>query len=328
MKLTQIIAILAISAVFFACNNQNASKSEMKTQKDSTSYALGALQAEGFLDQMEKFQVLKHIDTKWFLKGAEDYTSGEKAMDFSSVQMTLSNVIRKIQADSAYAMPEASTGEEMQNVSDSFGYALGAQLVEGINRTLVQMKATADIDSSFVMTGINDVMTDSSQIDQKTGTDLLNKMVQKARAAQMEAQQQQESANAEQYADNKKAGEDFLEENKQRPEVKVTESGLQYEVLKKGTGASPAATDQVKVHYHGTLIDGTVFDSSVERGEPITFGLNQVIPGWTEGVQLMKEGAKYKFYIPQELAYGGADKGKIKPYSTLIFEVELLEVVK
>lgn len=328
MKLTQVIAILAVSAVLFACNNQKTSNSAMETQKDSTSYALGALQTEGFLDQMEKFKVLKHIDTKWFLKGAEDYTSGEKAMDFSAVQMTLNKVIRGIQADSTYTMPEASTGDQMQNVSDSFGYALGAQLVEGINRTLVQMQVTEEVDSSFVMTGISDVMTDSSQIDQKTGTDLLNKMVQKARAKQMEAQQQKQAANAEKYADNKKAGEEFLEKNKQRPEVKETASGLQYEVLKKGTGASPEATDKVKVHYHGTLIDGTVFDSSVERGEPITFGLNQVIAGWTEGVQLMKEGAKYKFYIPQDLAYGNTDKGEIKPYSTLIFEVELLEVVE
>lgn len=125
----------------------------------------------------------------------------------------------------------------------------------------------------------------------------------------------------------RKAGEDFLAENAKRPEVTVTESGLQYEVLKEGTGASPVATDKVEVHYHGTLIDGTVFDSSVERGETIAFGLNQVISGWTEGVQLMKEGAKYRFYIPFNLAYGPRGSApKIPPYAALIFEVELFEV--
>lgn len=128
------------------------------------------------------------------------------------------------------------------------------------------------------------------------------------------------------YGDTKSAGEKFLQENALRDGVIVTESGLQYEVIKMGKGKKPAATDRVKVHYHGTLIDGTVFDSSVERGEPITFGLNQVIPGWTEGVQLMPVGSKFKFYIPQELGYGSRNAGSIPPYSALIFEVELLGI--
>lgn len=130
------------------------------------------------------------------------------------------------------------------------------------------------------------------------------------------------------YGANKAAGEQFLIENALRDGVIVTESGLQYEVLKMGNGKKPAATDRVKVHYHGTLIDGTVFDSSVERGEPITFGLNQVIAGWTEGVQLMPVGSKFKFYIPQELGYGEREAGTIPAYSTLIFEVELLDIEK
>ena len=126
----------------------------------------------------------------------------------------------------------------------------------------------------------------------------------------------------------KEENEAFLAENKLKEGVITTESGLQYEVLKEGKGAKPTAEDKVKVHYHGTLIDGTVFDSSVERGEPITFGLNQVIPGWTEGLQLMTVGSKYRFYIPQELGYGNRQAGKIPPYSTLIFEVELLGIEK
>jgi len=130
------------------------------------------------------------------------------------------------------------------------------------------------------------------------------------------------------YGANKAAGEQFLEENKLKEGVITTESGLQYEVLKMGKGAKPSATDRVKVHYHGTLIDGTVFDSSVERGEPIVFGLNQVITGWTEGVQLMPVGSKFRFYIPQELGYGAREAGSIPAYSTLIFEVELLGIEK
>lgn len=127
--------------------------------------------------------------------------------------------------------------------------------------------------------------------------------------------------------ENLAAGQAFLENNAREEGVQVTASGLQYKVLQPGSGTThPGATDKVSVHYHGTLIDGTVFDSSVERGEPITFGLNQVIPGWTEGVQLMVEGEKTRFFIPSQLAYGNRSTGKIKAGSTLIFDVELLGI--
>ncbi len=125
----------------------------------------------------------------------------------------------------------------------------------------------------------------------------------------------------------KKAGEDFLSQNKRNPGVITTASGLQYRVLSRGNGKKPKATDTVKVHYHGTTIDGVVFDSSVDRGTPAAFALNQVIPGWTEGVQLMNVGSKYEFFIPEYLAYGAqSPSAAIKPYSVLIFEVELLGV--
>ena len=130
------------------------------------------------------------------------------------------------------------------------------------------------------------------------------------------------------YGNVKEDGEKFLTANALKDSVIVTESGLQYKIIKLGKGKKPAATDKVKVHYHGTLIDGTVFDSSVQRGEPITFGLNQVIKGWTEGLQLMPVGSKFVFYIPQELGYGAQQAGSIPPYSTLIFEVELLGIEK
>ena len=130
--------------------------------------------------------------------------------------------------------------------------------------------------------------------------------------------------------DNLKEGLDFLEANKSKKGVVTTESGLQYTIMKDAEGAKPVATDKVMVHYHGTLLDGTVFDSSVDRGEPIDFPLNGVIPGWTEGVQLMPVGSKYKFFIPSELAYGANPRagGPIGPNMVLIFEVELIEIMK
>ena len=129
------------------------------------------------------------------------------------------------------------------------------------------------------------------------------------------------------FSDNKEAGEQFLVENAKRDEVSVTKSGLQYEILEKGSGPRPTIDDKVNVHYHGTLIDGKVFDSSVERGEPISFKLRGVIKGWQEGLQLMPVGSKYKLYIPQDLAYGpNSPNPVIKPFSTLIFEVELLNI--
>ncbi len=142
----------------------------------------------------------------------------------------------------------------------------------------------------------------------------------------MEERQQAEAAAKGQI--NAEAGAAFLKDNGARAEVKTTASGLQYEVLEEGSGAMPAATDQVQVHYTGRLIDGTVFDSSVERGEPATFGVTQVIPGWVEALQMMKEGARWRLFIPSNLAYGpnGAG-GIIGPNATLIFDVELLKVI-
>jgi len=133
----------------------------------------------------------------------------------------------------------------------------------------------------------------------------------------------------QQIKDNKTLGREFMEQNAKNDSVVQTQSGLQYMVLKEGTGAKPGAEDTVTVHYTGKLLDGTVFDSSVERGEPTSFPLNAVIPGWTEGLQLMSEGAKYRLFIPSELAYGSKGAGdKILPNATLIFDVELIKVTK
>ena len=196
-----------------------------------------------------------------------------------------------------------------------------------------QLKSNfSEVNKSILAQGIrNGLDSTNLLIDAKDMQEVLSGYFKKKQQAQMEEQQAAASKAAEaKFGENKKAGEDFLEANKSKKGVQTTESGIQYIILKEGSGEKPAGPmTKVKVHYQGTNIEGNIFDSSVDRGTPATFGLNQVIKGWTEGVQLMNEGAKYKFFIPQELAYGAQQKGEnIKPFSTLIFEIELLEVLK
>lgn len=151
--------------------------------------------------------------------------------------------------------------------------------------------------------------------------------IQEALMAYQQQLQEQESARTNELAaKNREAGEEFLAENAGREGVETTDSGLQFEVLEEGDGDKPTADDRVRVHYTGELISGEVFDSSRERGEPVTFGLNQVIPGWTEGLQLMNEGSRVKLYIPSDLAYGPGGNQRIGPNETLVFDVELLEI--
>lgn len=178
--------------------------------------------------------------------------------------------------------------------------------------------------------GIKDGFTGSKQLLNEEETQeimmaMQQKMMAKKRAERMRQMEEREK----QSETNKEKGTKFLEENKAKEDVVTLKSGLQYQILKKGTGASPKATDTVKCHYKGTTIDGKEFDSSYKRGEPATFALNRVIKGWTEGLQLMKEGGKWRFFIPSELAYGERGSGpNIGPNEVLIFEVELLGIEK
>lgn len=202
---------------------------------------------------------------------------------------------------------------ELQRTS----YALGANAGESFASSGI------NIDFDAFIAGLQDAMKGENKFNMQEmqhAFEILNKQVQ----ANQQKKQEEAAAAAEV---EKEIGKQFLAENKKKEGVVETASGLQYKVVKMGNGAKPTATDQVKVHYHGTTIDGTVFDSSVERGEPITFPLNGVIAGWTEGVQLMPIGSKFIFYIPSDLAYGDRGAGAvIKPGATLIFEVELLEI--
>ena len=193
---------------------------------------------------------------------------------------------------------------------DKISYALGLSIGNNFMSSGIK-----NVDFESFLKGMQDVINGSeAAISYEEAQQVLNDFFGKLQEDRLEL--------------NLKAGEEFLAINKNRPGVVTLPSGLQYEILKEGNGPKPKATDQVKCHYHGTLIDGTVFDSSVERGQPATFGVNQVIPGWVEALQLMPVGSKWKLFIPSNLAYGKAGAGQsIEPNSTLIFEVEILDIV-
>lgn len=200
---------------------------------------------------------------------------------------------------------------------DKLSYALGI----GIGTQLSGMGA-ANLNIDDFAQAIKDVIAGNDlKVSNKEAQTLVNNFF-----AEQEAKQKAAAEEAGKAA--KAIGEDFLAENAKKENVTVLPSGLQYEIIKEGNGKKPGATSQVKCHYEGTLVDGTKFDSSYDRGTPATFGLNQVIAGWTEGVQLMSEGAKYRFFIPYHLGYGERGAGaSIPPFAALIFVVELLEVL-
>ncbi|WP_028903336.1 FKBP-type peptidyl-prolyl cis-trans isomerase [Prevotella sp. P6B4] len=200
---------------------------------------------------------------------------------------------------------------------DKLSYALGL----GIGQQLSQMGAE-NISAEDFAQAINDVLKGNElKVSHREAQTIVQEYFQKQ-------EQKLQAERAEKGKAHKEAGEKFLAENSKKDGVITLPSGLQYQVLKEGNGKKPSAKDTVQCHYEGTLIDGTVFDSSYQRGEPAIFPLQQVIAGWTEGVQLMQEGAKYRFFIPYRLAYGEGGAGaSIPPFAALIFDVELIQVV-
>ena len=302
--------ILIVAAIFSlaACDNAGGQASgggEMSTQNDSIAYAIGV-----YLTQQMQTQGVT-INPTLLHQGYTDLQNG-KGMDAA----TAGSIIRQYSLEMQTRQGAPVTDESPLSINiDSLSLALGADFSNNMKTNEVELNDGA------MLAGATDFLSEGgAKIDDTQTGDLIktfSAMVQEK--AQVKA--------AAQGKINQAEGEAFLAENANKEGVKTTETGLQYKVLRAGTGKSPVATDEVEVHYEGRLLDGTVFDSSYERGQPISFPLSGVIPGWTEGVQLMKTGAKYQFYIPSDLAYGlRGSPPNIGPNSTLIFDVELISI--
>jgi FKBP-type peptidyl-prolyl cis-trans isomerase FklB len=270
----------------------------------------------------------KKNDKKEVAKQAVVLTTSSDSLSYASgIAVTnglMSYVQRQLGVDTAY-MADFIQGfnEAVAGMNDKRQKAriAGMEIAEQLNGRMLsgikeELKDANDsiVDALFYR-GFTDILTND--------TTVMN--MAKAEALQQEKMNANRKAKTEKLI---KAGRDFLAENGKKAGIITTPSGLQYEVLKKGEGEVPQKTDKVKCHYEGRLIDGTVFDSSIKRGEPAVFGLNQVIKGWTEALSLMPVGSKWRLYIPQELGYGERQAGQIPPYSTLIFDVELLSIEK
>ena len=288
MKKVSIFMAIAAAASLASCTAQ-APKANLKTDIDSLSYSIGMAQTQGL---------------KGYLTGRLDVDTAYMAEFIKGLNEGANKTSKK---DIAY-MAGLQIGQQISN-----------QMMKGINQELFAGDSTKTISKDNFMAGfIAGTLEKGGVMTMEAAQEYTRTAMETIKAKAME----------EKYADNKAAGEKFLAENKTKEGVKTTESGLQYKVITDGKGEIPADTCKVKVNYKGTLIDGTEFDSSYKRNEPATFRANQVIKGWTEALTMMPVGSKWELYIPQELAYGSRESGQIKPFSTLIFEVELVGIEK
>ena len=288
MKKVSIFMAIAAAASPASCTAQ-APKANLKTDIDSLSYSIGMAQTQGL---------------KGYLTGRLDVDTAYMAEFIKGLNEGANKTSKK---DIAY-MAGLQIGQQISN-----------QMMKGINQELFAGDSTKTISKDNFMAGfIAGTLEKGGVMTMEAAQEYTRTAMETIKAKAME----------EKYADNKAAGEKFLAENKTKEGVKTTESGLQYKVITEGKGEIPADTCKVKVNYKGTLIDGTEFDSSYKRNEPATFRANQVIKGWTEALTMMPVGSKWELYIPQELAYGSRESGQIKPFSTLIFEVELVGIEK
>ena len=289
------VAVLCCLSVS-AASKKKAKKTEVPVVKvdtvsiDTFSYAFGKANTMG----LKEFLVQRmNIDTIYMADFLEGFDAGQMTEADKRQKARLAGMEIRTQVEDQI-IPQAT-----RQINDSVDLLNHKLFLDGFRTGI---------------SGKNDLMSitmDSTQALVKTQIDYYH-------SQQMEAK----------YGANRKAGEEYLKANAKKDGVKTTASGLQYKVLTQGTGEVPTATQRVKVNYRGTLIDGTEFDSSYKRNQPATFGCNQVIKGWTEALTMMPVGSKWELYIPQELAYGDRESGKIPPFSALIFEVELLEIVK
>lgn len=289
MKNIKFLVAVVLVLGLAACNSNKSKLPELTNANDSINYAFGLANGNGI----------------------KNYYLAKDTANADSMKVKIASLLKGVREG---MKGEVSDYPELDEIGRNIGSALKEQKVAGL-----MGDSTLEVDMKLIRQGlINGLRGSQATMTAEEAQLYVNNTMQNLQKIKVEKQ----------YGEYKKQNEAFLAANKSKTGVITTESGLQYEVLAKGTGALPTDTSRVKVHYHGTLIDGTVFDSSVDRKEPAVFGVNQVIKGWTEALKLMPVGSKYKLYIPQELAYGEANQGTIKPYSTLVFEVELLSIEK
>ncbi|MCK9206260.1 MAG: FKBP-type peptidyl-prolyl cis-trans isomerase [Salinivirgaceae bacterium] len=323
MKIKIGIVALVFGLSILSCQNKSANV-EVKNHVDSVSYIMGVLDGERLVQSFAQAGLDSIIDVSAYLDALMDGAhKKELRLNPDSNQMVMQNFFRSFQMHMMAARRDTTGNtqkfEAEKSLIDSVSYLMGA----GDGKGLIESFEKAGLDTLVSVEIYLDALTTSAKkgevkIEGESNMEMVNKFFSEIKEKDMMAK----------FGENKHAGEEFLAKNKAVEGVTETASGLQYEIITEGKGTRPAFTDKVKVHYTGTLIDGTVFDSSVERGEPAVFGVGQVIKGWTEALQLMPVGSKWKLYIPYDIAYGTRDMGEIKPYSMLTFEVELLEIVK
>ena len=290
MKSLKAMAAMAIAAATFsACGNSSAPKAELKTDLDSMSYAIGYLQSQYVRQAIEQGQVVDTAYMDEFVKGINE---GANAGDDKK--------------RSAYIM------------GLQIGQQISSQLVKGVNHEVFGEDSTKTISLKNLLAGfISGATGKKGLMTQQSANQIAQSKMEAIKAKAMEKQ----------YGPNKAAGEKFLAANKKKAGVVTLPSGLQYKVIKEGKGAIPTDTTTVKVQYEGRTIDGKVFESSYKNGQgPMTMQPRQMIPGWTEALTHMPEGSVWEVYIPQNLAYKDRQAGQIKPYSTLIFKIELVKV--
>lgn len=331
MKKLLLFSLLLSIALSPAILSAQTKQVQLSNNADSISYALGVVMVQnglkGYLMQM---QVL--TDTAAVSADYQSKLANEKdASKIAKLNKERSFKIDSINKANAKNLDEFLLGfnntlnQDKTKSAYNSGVAIGSQLsavTENFSKEVIGEKESFNM-NAFIA-AFAGALNDESPLIQNSES-LIQDASQKA--AQVKEARAAEDMKV-QYAEQIAEGEKFMAENKTKDGVVTLPSGLQYKVITQGTGEIPSGTDQVTVHYNGTLLDGTVFDSSVERGEPTTFGVNQVIKGWTEALQLMPVGSKWILYIPYDLAYGGRDQGAIKPFSNLIFEVELISVEK
>lgn len=326
------VAVMALMMV--SCGGASTPKTSLKNSVDSVSYAYGVSMTDQglvqFLEQSGVLQSTSGIEYDYQMRIASaDSTQKEVLQKEMNAKVDSINKINAPRLNQFIkGLTEAMGLEENSAYGNglSIGVQFSQQMLPQFNEMLFGSDSTKSVNKDQVLAGIISALKNQElAISKMEASGMVQSAAEKAQAEQ---QVRQEEELKVQHQESIAAGDAFMAENGAKEGVVTLPSGLQYEIVRAGNGPMPTETDRVKVHYHGTLIDGTVFDSSVDRGEPATFGVNQVIAGWTEALKLMPVGSKWRLYVPYDLAYGSADRGTIKPFSNLIFDVELLGIEK